>query len=334
MTKNNKFKGLDTKLLAEALIRSTLWGVAVGAAASFLCAFVCWFLSFDGLILSIAAFAIGAVIAGVLFYFLHFRPSVKSNAKRLDSYGLDERVITMVELEGEDSFIARKQREDATAKLATIEPKQIKFRISTLVIVLASVFALLFAGMAVIEGLSSIGIIPTGSEVWQMIFPPEPPPEYNLVYTAGKGGYLIGEDKQTVTEGEDATPVLAVADDGFMFYAWSDGVTTPHRTDESVNRPITVNAVFIAVDDLADKPDDKDEPDDVPGDKGPGQPNGDPSNSGGGKYVETNQVIDGETYYRDVYEEFYNKAMEYIEKGEAIPDNIRAIIEAYYNIIQ
>ena len=46
MTQNKKFNGLDTKLLAEALIRSTLWGVAVGAAASFLCAFVCWFLSF------------------------------------------------------------------------------------------------------------------------------------------------------------------------------------------------------------------------------------------------------------------------------------------------
>ena len=334
MSQNSKFKSLDTKLLIEALIRSALWGIAIGAAASFVCALVCWFFAFNGLVLSIVAFAVGTAVAGVLFYFLRFRPSVKSNARRLDSYGLDERVITMVELEGQDSFIARKQREDATEKLATIEPKQIKLRISHLVIVLASVFAVLFAGMAVVEGLSGIGVLPTGTEVWQMIFPPEPPPEYNLVYTAGKGGYLIGEDKQTVTEGEDASPVLAVADDGFMFYAWSDGLTTPNRTDEDVKKAITVNAVFIAVDDLPDDGSDEDEPDDAPGDQGKGQPGDEPSTNGGGKYVETNQVIDGETYYRDIYEEYYNKAMEYIEKGEAIPDEIRSIIEAYYNIIQ
>ena len=149
-------------------------------------------------------------------------------------------------------------------------------------IVLASVFAVLFAGMAVVEGLSGIGVLPTGTEVWQMIFPPEPPSEYNLVYTAGKGGYLIGEDKQTVTEGEDASPVLAVADDGFMFYAWSDGLTTPNRTDEDVKKAITVNAVFIAVDDLPDDGSDEDEPDDAPGDQGKGQPGDEPSTNGGG----------------------------------------------------
>ncbi len=334
MSSKSKFQSLDTKLLIEAVIRSALWGVAIGAGLSFVCAFVCWFFAFKGLIVSIAAFAVGSAAAGVLFYFLRFRPSVKSNARRLDSYGLDERVITMIELEGQDSFIARKQREDAVEKIATIEPSRIKFRISRLVIVLVSVFAFLFAGMATVEGLSGIGVLPTGSQVWYEIFPPEPLPEYHLVFMAGKGGYLVGEDKQTVTQGEDGELVLAVADDGYMFYAWSDGVTTPYRTEREVRRNVTVNALFIEVDALKDAGDDEDEPDDAPGDKG-NSPGDDPSdNPGGGKYLETNQVIDGETYYRDIFEDFYDMAMEYLEKGEAIPDYIRSIIEAYYNIIQ
>ena len=333
MKTNGKFKSLDAKLRMEAIIRSAVWGMASGALAAFICAFVCWFLAFHGLVVSIVAFVFGSAVAGVLFYYGRFRPSVQSNARRLDRCGLEERVITMVELEGQDSYIARRQREDAAEKLAAIDPSYIKFRISRSAIVLSVAVTLIFAGMATVESLSGVGVLPTGIQVWYQVFPPEPLPVYNLSYGVNKGGYLVGQDKQVVTQGDNAEMVLAVADDGFMFYAWSDGVTTPYRTESNVQKHLSVNALFIEVKNLENVGGDKDAPDDVPGDEG-GQGGDESSDGSTGKYTEVNQVIDGETYYRDVFEEYYNMAMEYINKGEAIPEEIRSIIEAYYNIIQ
>jgi cell division protein FtsB len=250
-----------------------------------------------------------AVISSVIFYLVRFRPTVKSNAKRLDSYGLDERIITMVELQGDDSFIAQRQRLDAEENLQKLDSSKIKFRFARPVIVLAIVFGFLFVGMSAVETLSEIDLIPSGKEVWQVIFPPAPPRQFSVVYTAGRGGYLVGEAEQSVVEGETSARVLAVGDEGFMFYMWSDGETNPSRADENVIKDLNISAIFIAVDDLSDPGGDEDEPTDVPGDEGQGPGGGeDPSESAGGKYIQVNQIIDGKTYYRDVYEEYYNLA--------------------------
>ena len=54
----------------------------------------------------------------------------------------------------------------------------------------------------------------------------------------------------------------------------------------------------------------------------------------GGKYEEYNQVIDGETYYRDVYQEYYEQAMRILSEGGVVPEYIRIIIQNYFDAIQ
>lgn len=69
--------------------------------------------------------------------------------------------------------------------------------------------------------------------------------EYTLKYAAGEGGGVTGETEQVVKEGEDGSTVTAVADFGYKFVKWSDGVTTAERTDREVSEDITVTAEFI-----------------------------------------------------------------------------------------
>lgn len=68
--------------------------------------------------------------------------------------------------------------------------------------------------------------------------------EYTLKYAAGEGGGVTGETEQVVKEGEDGSTVTAVADFGYKFVKWSDGVTTAERTDRQVDGDVTVTAEF------------------------------------------------------------------------------------------
>ena len=333
MSVKNNFQGFGGKLKSEALLKSVLGGVAIGGAVAFVVAAVSWFMEMNGIILCIAAFVAVTLLSAVLLYLLAFKPTVVKNARRLDSYGLEERLITMVELDGNDSLIAQKQREDSMAALARLNAKKVKISISVALIVLPLIFVLVFGGMTAVETLSEMEILPSGAEVWEMLFPAEPLEDFRVSYKVGAGGYLIGEADQTVTEGEYSSRVLAVADDGYMFYGWSDGNSNPSRHDKVVDRHIEATAIFIKVEEAKDNTEDEDEPDDVPG-KGQGDSSDPSEGSGGGKYVEINQIIDGKEYYRDHYEEYYARVIALAESGEQIPEELLAIVEAYFNVIK
>ena len=65
-----------------------------------------------------------------------------------------------------------------------------------------------------------------------------------LRYRAGEGGYIEGSACQSVRVGEDGDSVAAVAESGYEFVDWSDGVLTPERRDLSVSESIDVTARF------------------------------------------------------------------------------------------
>ena len=67
-----------------------------------------------------------------------------------------------------------------------------------------------------------------------------------LTYTAGSGGTITGTLSQTVNSGASGTAVTAVANSGYYFTNWSDGVTTATRTDANVTANMTVAAFFAA----------------------------------------------------------------------------------------
>lgn len=67
---------------------------------------------------------------------------------------------------------------------------------------------------------------------------------FTVKYAAGTGGKITGITTQTVLNGKDASTVTAVADAGYHFVKWSDGVTTNARTDKNVTADINVTAQF------------------------------------------------------------------------------------------
>ena len=69
-------------------------------------------------------------------------------------------------------------------------------------------------------------------------------PTYSLTYMAGEGGSVTGTKEQTVEKGKDGTSVTAVADYGYRFVKWSDGVTTETRQDKNVQATVYVTAEF------------------------------------------------------------------------------------------
>ena len=66
---------------------------------------------------------------------------------------------------------------------------------------------------------------------------------YTLTYTAGANGTITGTSPQTVNHNGSGTAVTAVANTGYHFVNWSDGITTATRTDTNVtaNKSVTAN---------------------------------------------------------------------------------------------
>jgi Divergent InlB B-repeat domain len=57
---------------------------------------------------------------------------------------------------------------------------------------------------------------------------------------------LTGTLTQIVTNGSNGTAVTAVANSGYYFTNWTDGVTANPRTDRGVTNNLTVAANFVA----------------------------------------------------------------------------------------
>ena len=126
MDRKKHFEHYNSRFMWEAILKSLLVGLSVGFALNFIAALVTWFLPFNGFWIMIAALAAGVLISMPIFYFKAFRPTVQSNARRIDRYGLEERLITMVEFENEDSYMLQAQRADAQAALSAMDSKRLK----------------------------------------------------------------------------------------------------------------------------------------------------------------------------------------------------------------
>ena len=84
---------------------------------------------------------------------------------------------------------------------------------------------------------------------------PDDKKTYTLHYTASVGGYILAKDGtisgsvlQEVTEGDNGMRGTAVANTGYEFVRWSDGVTTATRTDSNVTSDATVTAEIVCID--------------------------------------------------------------------------------------
>ena len=334
-----------SKLEKEAYVRALFSGLVVGFVVNFIVAFVFWFLDTKGLWWSIGAFFVSTATASVLFFRYKYKPTNKQVAARLDSLGLQERMITMNEFIDDESVMALKQREDAKLKLNSIDLSLVKFVFSKAVIIGLCVAGVMGIGMTAVTGLSDEGIISSGKDVIESLIPDEPEVSVTLSYVAEQGGFIEGDEIQIFELGGDGTEVWAVAEDGWMFVEWSDGITDPHRCDYRVQEDTEYVATFAQIGDGGGEGEGEGEGEPGGGEGQPGggdtpgksdQPSdkdGPPNNGANGSYTENNMVLDGDTYYRDVFEEYYNKAMEYLASGEDIPEELRTLIQTYFDVI-
>lgn len=76
---------------------------------------------------------------------------------------------------------------------------------------------------------------------------------HTITYVAGANGVIAGKTTQTIANGADGEPVVAVALTGYNFSAWSDSYSKPagiaeagYRIDENVAASATRTATFVA----------------------------------------------------------------------------------------
>ena len=354
MNQDNHFELRYKRLTVEALIRSLFCGLVVAFGVNFLLGTVLWFIGIQNLSLTIAllcgAFVAVTLAASAVFYLAKFKPTITSNARRIDSTGLEERVVTMLDYKNSDTLMARIQRDDAIKALKAVNEKSIKFEFSKKVFIAMAICGFLGLSMSTVASLSAAGLLPSGQEIIESVLPEDPPIYIPVSYIADDGGYIDGEEEQLVLLGENAEPVVAIPEEGYTFEGWDDGYKKPTRNDKEIDHPLVLMAIFLPIEDEGDDQGDdgqESQEGEQPGEQegegdqqGDSDQNGDqegdqPSDTGGGgKYNKENQIIDGNTYYREFLEEYREKIMELLKKStEELTEEERAIIEAYINIV-
>ena len=143
------------------------WGLMIGTIVFSVSAFVFWLFGYDfGLLISVFSGIAVTAAASVILYFRLFRPTSEAIARRLDEeLNLEERMITMLELSKDESYIALCQREDAKKRLNSIKNAKIPRRISRLSVGLASGFSGLAVVIAGVFILSILDFLPRGLEI-------------------------------------------------------------------------------------------------------------------------------------------------------------------------
>ena len=100
--KESVFRSFYKKLAIEGVLKSVMLSSVFSLFIVFITSAVLWFYNVNALWIAIAIYVGVTAALSVLFYFRMFRPTTTSMAKRIDALGLEERILTMSELENDD----------------------------------------------------------------------------------------------------------------------------------------------------------------------------------------------------------------------------------------
>ena len=348
--KQGQFSRFSRRLTIEGLLKALLIVLTVGFGVAFVVSTIYWFVAKNALWLCLGIVA-GVLLVGVpVVYMIFFRPTIQSNARRIDRLGLEERMITMVEYENDDSILSRLQREDAQKHLAEADEKQMKICVPRSMIISVSVAAFLGCLMTTLSTLAALGYILSGAALLDPIIP-DPPVEYVYIeYIVEQGGYIEGAEFQEIIVGENGTEVIAIPEDGWVFAGWEDGGKYPSRSEVKVSQDQVLIAIFEQSgegngsgegegegegEEGEGEGEPQDKPSDAEGKSDSDEPPTDQTNpnAAGGKYDPANQIMNGETFYRDVYDQYADEMQEEMSSGEDVPEDVQDIVETYFEII-
>jgi hypothetical protein len=389
------------KAKKQNIIKAGLCSVAISLLFNipFLIAF--WIMDYKyKFIICTGIFIIGISVLFPVLYFKKFKYTEIQLAKRIDDLGLEERVLTMIELKDNNSFIAKKQKEDTLNVLKTVEANDLKgkYRKQSFLSIFSTALASLVITLSLMFPNIRETIIAHGE------------PKYTIEVSAEGLGFVIDyskyenqslinavskkqeqdqidkinnkeivELKQFPTafsnrisvnyrcfEDIDATMVLdganfadvsyriesdethilmALPYKGYVFIGWSDGCVSPFR--EIDNYSTDLIALFDEVSSVGeDLPDKQEEPGDKDGSdggesdgigpegNGTGKTNNDDNWGDGAKGSPANQVINGETYYGDIFNQSYQEAVERIKNDTNLTDAQKKAITDYFESIR
>lgn len=408
------FKKYYKKIGRESILKALLCGLTIGFSLMFVCIAASWLAGFKaGIYIGLGLFVAATAIATPLFYTFRFRPTTKKIAQRIDTLGLEERILTMAELENDDSFIAMKQREDAMKAMKSVSSEMLKIAVSVPLIAAVAISATLGTGMTV-----AAAVAPDGGK--HFVDGLKEKHTYEITYTVeGKGwvidftkkenaaliaavkerarqreidkanGKEVTEDETLpdtfqnrlgivytaidetaqatmvldganyedttytfeVTEGDEfGVKLMALPQKGYVFVGWSDGVTSPYREDMEATATKTVTATFEEVTDPGggsknDGQEQGEEPGDADSGNGSSSSSGDGSGDGnnnntsnsngeGSKAAPANQIINGETYYGDVFEDAYREMLERMKNNNSLSEAEKKAISDYLDSIR
>lgn len=389
------------KAKKQNIIKAGLCSVAISLLFNipFLIAF--WILGYKyKFIVCAGIFVVGISVLFPVLYSKKFKYTEVQLAKKIDDLGLEERVLTMIELKDNNSFIAKKQKEDTLNVLKTVETNDLKgkYRKQSFLSILSTALASSVIALSLMFPNIKEIIIAHGE------------PKYTIEVSAEGLGFVIDyskyenqslinavskkqeqdeidkinnkevvELKQFPTvfsnrisvnyrcfEDIDATMVLdganfedvsyriqsdeihilmALPYKGYVFVGWSDGCVSPFR--EIDNYSTDLIALFDEVSSIGENmPDKQKEPGDKDGSansesdgsgeegNGTGKTKNDDSWGDGAKGSPANQVINGETYYGDIFNQSYQEAVERIKNDTNLTDAQKKAISDYFESIR
>ena len=339
-----------SRLAREGMLKALFCGLTIGLAATTIVALVCWYKgSTLGLLWSLLTLAVVSGGMVPLFYFKKFKPTIQQVAQRLDRLGLQERMITMAQFQGDESLLARMQREDARVSLHAMDTKKIRFKFSKLMIAAVIISFVFGATSTTFAGLVGSGVIKPGKDVIDEVLPENPANYIKISYIISGGeGLIEGDDEQIIEIGESCSEIIAVADDGYAFVEWSDGSKDPVRMDKDLTEDTVFEAVFAAIGegdgDGQGEGEGEGQPSggEKPGrDPNPTEEDGEPQGGANGAYEENNLILNGKEKYYEYLMDYekgseitrYEEIIEWLETAENIPDELREFIQTYFDIL-
>ncbi len=346
----------------KALLYSAIAGLCVSGAAGL----ATWFTHMELWIVLLLSLGLGAAVVllcAPVIYLKFFRPTTDSAAAQIDALGLEERMITMRELENDPSEIAALQRKDATARLRAVSEKRLRFSVAMPFFALLACSFLFAASFVTVSALAAGGMIGRGDEVLGVeggLPQEETPPEtvtYTvkyLVYEEGTG-VIDGEAVQTVKKGGFTKAVTAVPAEGYLFYAWVDAQMHPignqenPRIDLNVRADTEVYACFYKAEEGNPDDDPSEGEGELPGgddsgeeggggedgEGGPGSAGSSGEVGGDGSEAEgrlNNSVIDGNSDYKENFDR--EKSEKELAEDDTLPDELKDILGDYYNALK
>lgn len=203
---NEIFKKYYNKLAREGIVKGLLCGLIIGLALLFIMATSFWFFGYQNTLVLALTFVVVTAAATVLFYHFKFRPTTKSIAKRVDALGLEERLLTMHQLEGDTSYIAMRQREDALKALSKLDSSLLKWAVSIPLIVATCICGVAGLGMTGVYTAYALDAIDSGMGIISDAVTPDPQAYYITYAIEGYGRIELVDDKGNVLDWMEVQP--------------------------------------------------------------------------------------------------------------------------------